>query len=103
MWKSHTALIARWGDSLAIHLPAELAKALELRVGDEIEFIVDEPCGLEARREFDVDALYYNNYGTSVASCLPIFVLAGMKHDFESMLRFKGQAWCLPGRRSAYG
>lgn len=57
MWKSHTALIARWGDSLAIHLPAELAKALELRVGDEIEFIVDEPCGLEARREFDVDGL----------------------------------------------
>ena len=44
-------------DSLAIHLPAELAKALELRVGDEIEFIVDEPCGLEARREFDVDGL----------------------------------------------
>jgi len=70
MSKSHTALIARWDDSLAIDLPAELAKALALHAGDEIEFIVDEPCGLEAWRELDVDGPR-NNCGTSVASCQP--------------------------------
>jgi len=57
MWKSHTAQIARWGDSLAIHLPAELVKALALHAGDEIELIVDEPGGVEARRAFDVEDL----------------------------------------------
>ncbi|WP_186207477.1 AbrB/MazE/SpoVT family DNA-binding domain-containing protein [Burkholderia gladioli] len=57
MLKSHAALIARWDDSLAVRLPADLVKALELRAGDEIELIVDELCGLEARREFDIDDL----------------------------------------------
>ncbi|AVT09224.1 AbrB/MazE/SpoVT family DNA-binding domain-containing protein [Paracidovorax avenae] len=35
--------VARWGDSLAIRLPASLVEALELREGDEIEVTVGGP------------------------------------------------------------
>ncbi len=33
--------VARWGNSLAIRIPATVAKALKLRVGDEIEVHVE--------------------------------------------------------------
>jgi hypothetical protein len=48
--------------------------------------------------------IYCNNCGNSVASCVQIFVLAGVKHDFESMPPFKGQAKYLQFRaKGKYG
>ncbi len=29
--------VAKWGNSLAIHIPAAVARALKLRAGDEVE------------------------------------------------------------------
>jgi antitoxin MazE len=41
-------LVAKWGNSLAVRLPATVVEALELKEGDDIEIrIVD-------RREFEV-------------------------------------------------
>ncbi|WP_323840539.1 AbrB/MazE/SpoVT family DNA-binding domain-containing protein [Photorhabdus africana] len=35
--------VAKWGNSLAIRLPASLVEILELREGDDIEIVVDDP------------------------------------------------------------
>lgn len=35
--------IAKWGNSLAVRIPAAVAQALELKEGDDIEIIVAEP------------------------------------------------------------
>jgi antitoxin MazE len=40
--------VARWGNSLAVRLPASVVEALELREGDDIEIRVAD------RRQFDV-------------------------------------------------
>lgn len=40
--------VSRWGNSLAVRLPAEVVKALELREGDDIEIRV------AGAREFEV-------------------------------------------------
>lgn len=42
-------LVARWGNSLAVRLPADLVRRLGLREGDEIEFHADET-GYAVRR-----------------------------------------------------
>lgn len=34
--------VAKWGNSLAIRLPAAVVEALELKAGDEIEYRIDE-------------------------------------------------------------
>lgn len=41
--------VSKWGNSLAIRIPAEVAQALELKEGDEVEVRVAGP------RTFDVD------------------------------------------------
>ena len=41
--------VAKWGNSLAIRIPAEVAEALELKEGDEVEVRV------AGSRSFDVD------------------------------------------------
>lgn len=41
--------VAKWGNSLAIRIPAEVAEALELKEGDEVEVRV------AGSRAFDVD------------------------------------------------
>jgi antitoxin MazE len=41
--------VSKWGNSLAIRIPAEVAEALELREGDEVEVRV------AGTRSFDVD------------------------------------------------
>jgi antitoxin MazE len=41
--------VAKWGNSLAIRIPAEVAEALELKEGDEVEVRV------AGSRNFDVD------------------------------------------------
>src|SRR3546814_9278691 len=35
--------VAKWGNSLAVRLPASLVDALELQEGDDIEIVVDGP------------------------------------------------------------
>jgi antitoxin MazE len=41
--------VNKWGNSLAVRLPASVVEALELKVGDEIEI------NIAGRREFTVD------------------------------------------------
>lgn len=40
--------VAKWGNSLAVRLPASVVEALELKEGDEIEIYVADP------REFGI-------------------------------------------------
>ena len=35
--------VSKWGNSLAIRLPAAVVEALELREGDDIEVLIAEP------------------------------------------------------------
>lgn len=35
--------VAKWGNSLAVRLPASVVEALGLREGDDIEFLVGDP------------------------------------------------------------
>lgn len=42
--------IAKWGNSLAVRIPAEVAKSLELKAGDEVE-IVASAHGFEVIRD----------------------------------------------------
>lgn len=41
--------VSRWGNSLAVRLPAAVVKALELKEGDEIEITIKD------RRSFEVE------------------------------------------------
>ena len=41
--------VAKWGNSLAIRLPAAVVKALELKVGDEVEVQIAGQRSLEIR------------------------------------------------------
>ncbi|MCM2446206.1 AbrB/MazE/SpoVT family DNA-binding domain-containing protein [Rahnella sp. CG8] len=43
--------VAKWGNSLAVRLPASLVEALELREGDDIEIIIDDPRTFAVRRK----------------------------------------------------
>jgi antitoxin MazE len=43
--------VAKWGNSLAVRLPATVVKALELKEGDEIEFTVRGDRQLEVARD----------------------------------------------------
>ena len=42
--------IAKWGNSLAVRIPAAVAQALELKEGDDIEILVAEPRGFAIRK-----------------------------------------------------
>ena len=42
--------IAKWGNSLAVRIPANVAKSLELKAGDEVE-IVASPHGFEVIKD----------------------------------------------------
>lgn len=43
--------VAKWGNSLAVRLPAAVVEALELREGDDIEIIVDDPRTFAVRKK----------------------------------------------------
>ena len=43
--------VAKWGNSLAIRIPAAVAKALKLRAGDEIEIHVEGARRFAARAQ----------------------------------------------------
>ena len=46
-----TTKIARWGNSLAIRLPAAVVEALELKEGDDIEVILADDRTFAVRRD----------------------------------------------------
>jgi antitoxin MazE len=43
--------VAKWGNSLAIRLPAAVVEALELKAGDEIEIHIDDTRKLSVARK----------------------------------------------------
>ena len=43
--------IAKWGNSLAVRLPAAVVKALELREGDDIELVLADSRVFEVRKK----------------------------------------------------
>lgn len=43
--------VSKWGNSLAIRLPASVIKALELREGDDIEVVVADAKTFQVRRK----------------------------------------------------
>jgi antitoxin MazE len=49
--------VRRWGDSLAVRLPAEMVKALGLKEGDEIEMSVVRKRSLRISREQALEQL----------------------------------------------
>ncbi|HMM73736.1 MAG TPA: AbrB/MazE/SpoVT family DNA-binding domain-containing protein, partial [Rhodocyclaceae bacterium] len=49
--------VGKWGNSLAVRLPAAVVEALELREGDDIEIVVDGPRKFAVRRKPGADAL----------------------------------------------
>jgi antitoxin MazE len=49
--------VAKWGNSLAIRLPAGLVKALKIKEGDDIEVDVAGRRQLDVRRKEDVRAM----------------------------------------------
>jgi len=49
--------VAKWGNSLAVRLPAALVEALELREGDEIEIHVADARKFGVERKPSRDAL----------------------------------------------
>jgi antitoxin MazE len=50
--------VSKWGNSLAVRLPAIVVDVLELKEGDELELRVREPGALEVARSTDRDALF---------------------------------------------
>ena len=49
--------VAKWGNSLAVRLPAAVVEALELKPGDEIEIRVDDARTFGVARKPGRDAL----------------------------------------------
>ena len=49
--------VAKWGNSLAIRLPAGLVKALDIKEGDDIEVDVAGKRQLDVHRKEDVRAM----------------------------------------------
>lgn len=43
--------VSKWGNSLAVRLPAAVVDALELKEGDQIEVVVAGPRQFEIRRD----------------------------------------------------
>ena len=43
--------VSKWGDSLAVRLPAAVVEALELQEGDSIEIVADSPRRVAIRRK----------------------------------------------------
>jgi antitoxin MazE len=49
--------VAKWGNSLAVRLPAALVQALKLREGDDIEIVADDRRTFGIRKKPGDDAL----------------------------------------------
>jgi len=49
--------VAKWGNSLAVRLPASLVTALELQEGDDIQIVVDDPYTFAVSKKPGAEAL----------------------------------------------
>lgn len=49
--------VAKWGNSLAVRLPASVVEALALTEGDDIEIVIAGPREFAVRRSVEADAL----------------------------------------------
>jgi antitoxin MazE len=49
--------VSKWGNSLAVRLPASVVEQLKLKEGDEIEISVDTPHRFNVRRKPDPEAI----------------------------------------------
>jgi len=49
--------VAKWGNSLAVRLPAALVEVLELREGDDIQIVADDARTFAVRKKPGADAL----------------------------------------------
>lgn len=49
--------VSKWGNSLAIRLPASVVAALKLREGDDIEVVVADERLFQIRKKLDAEAL----------------------------------------------
>lgn len=49
--------VAKWGNSLAVRLPANVVEALELKEGDSIEIVVDDPRTFAVKKKPGTEAL----------------------------------------------
>lgn len=49
--------VSKWGNSLAIRLPAAVVEALRLHEGDEIELVIEGERVFQVRKKPDRDAL----------------------------------------------
>lgn len=49
--------VSKWGNSLAIRIPAVVVEALKLEEGDDIEIVIDEPRVLRIAKKPDRETL----------------------------------------------
>lgn len=50
--------VCKWGNSLAIRIPASVVEALNLQEGDDIELIVADERSLEVKKKPSKEALF---------------------------------------------
>lgn len=50
--------VAKWGNSLAVRLPAAVVEALQLQDGDDIEIRVDSPRSLSVVKKPDIEEMF---------------------------------------------
>lgn len=51
------ASLARWGNSLAVRVPKEVAESVGLREGSALDLVVEEGAIVLRRRRYDIRAL----------------------------------------------
>ena len=49
--------VSKWGNSLAIRLPASVVKALEINEGDDIEVVIADERVFKVRKKADKEAV----------------------------------------------
>ncbi|EHP37750.1 transcriptional regulator/antitoxin, MazE [Cupriavidus basilensis OR16] len=50
-WEQQIVQVSKWGNSLAIRLPASVVDALELREGDDIEVVIADDRVFQVRKK----------------------------------------------------
>lgn len=50
--------VSKWGNSLAVRLPAAVVEVLQLEDGDEVEVRVDEPRTLTVAKKPDIEEMF---------------------------------------------
>ncbi len=50
--------VSKWGNSLAVRLPAAVVEVLQLEDGDEVEIRVDEPRTLTVAKKPDIEEMF---------------------------------------------